>query len=178
MIASDELKNDYPLCARYIRNFLSDPNVMKSKYTKVWDALIYACTIDLSSAEAQSAENFARQGLTLGREPVVQLVDSTQVCGDFFPGLPSFGYGLQDTIRISYECANAYENGVGWKVLEGGILHELVHWTRCMAAGFNEFTYKYCSEGEVGAVFEMKAYGFPICRRSKKGKRKLIQYGP
>lgn len=181
MIIRDEMNKRFPLCVRYIRNFLSDPDVIRSKYTGVWNAFIYACTIDLSSADAQSAENFARQALTFGKEPWVQLIDSKEVCGLFFPGLPSYGYGLQDIIQISYECADAYEHGTGWKVFEGGTLHELVHWVRCMAVGFDEFRYKYCSEGEVGSVFEMKAYGFPICVREKGKKRKkgkLIQYGP
>jgi hypothetical protein len=169
MIIGDEMIKKYPLCAGFIRKFLSNPNFFKSKYPKIWNAFIYACTIDLTTAEGQLAEQYAEQALTFGREPWVQLNDSKKECGLFFPGLPSFGYGLQDIIHISYECADAYENGVGWQVFEGSVLHELVHWARFMAAGSAYFIMS--SQGEVGEVFQFRAYGrYSLCVRERDGK--------
>ena len=179
MQVTKDVEEKYPLCARYVRNFLKDPDDFKKRYSKVWNAFIRACTVDLpESKRLPEAQRWAREGFTLGNEPWIAIslsyMRKAGDCGDFNGSIsPKF-------LWIAPETFEAYENGTGWIVLEGTILHELVHWVRAKAAdggpdpemvdaGNDEI-------GEVGNLFTKWAYGGLICVAG--ANKKVIQYGP
>src|SRR5262245_47095596 len=64
-----DLEPKFPLCARYVHNFLANPNVFAVKYPQVWDAFLKACTAELSSAETRKATQKAREALTMDQGP-------------------------------------------------------------------------------------------------------------
>jgi Metallopeptidase toxin 3 len=192
MRISTEFEKKFPKCARHITDYLSSPSLLvHSEGGSVWAAFMRACVLDMSDAQAQLVRNtWARQALTLAQGPWVMIfskekflgAEKRKVCGHFHPGLstPGLPYPLQDQIWITDEALDAYEHGPGWKVLEGTLLHECVHWVRFKIFG-DEPTKKYevspQANAEVGDIFEFEAYGFSICQRSPTTK-KLLEIGP
>jgi hypothetical protein len=166
MIISKDLDKVYPLCARYIRNFLDDPDKFKTRYPKIWDAFIKACTVELlDNKNRPAALELAKKALTMGSGPEIvakgHVANAGDECGLFTPGLSFYQFPEQNIVKLAHETCAAYENGTGWKVFEGTLLHELVHWVRFRNEGTANF--QITNLGEVGDLFEAWAYGFSVC---------------
>lgn len=179
----DSIPPEYKYCRNYISVFLSDRDKFAQKYPVVWKAFIAACTVELPASMAHKARTeLAAAVFTLGDGPLVVLsdkLDKTE-CGVFRGRSNFFDYSY--AISISTRAADAYEHGTGWKVWEGILLHESIHWVRHQAGATNPVmpmpgssSYGFIEDGEVGSVFETRAYGFGVCLE-KSGN--LLQIGP
>jgi hypothetical protein len=179
----DNIPEKLKYCRNYITVFLSDPVKFEMKYPLVWDAFIAACTAELSPSQAATVRSkLAKDVFTLGAGPLVTVSSKLEKneCGVFRAASPFFDYSY--AIFISDKVADAYEYGTGWKVFEGLLLHESVHWVRYQAGATNPAmprpgapSHGFIAAGEVGDVFERAAYGFGICLE-KNGR--LLQIGP
>jgi hypothetical protein len=99
-----------------------------------------------------------------------------RACGVYPDGRnPTFAglYPGKNNLVIYPATFEAYEHGTGWMVLEGTILHELVHWVRCQV----DLCHDVVDDLEIGQVFNNDAYGGLICVPDGEGGR-LLQYGP
>jgi len=179
----DSIPAAYKYCRNYISVFLSGREKFAQKNPVVWNAFIAACTAELPSAMAHKARTeLAPAVFTLGEGPLVVISDKLDKaeCGVFRGKSNFFDYSY--AIFVSDRAADAYEHGTGWKVWEGILLHESVHWVRHEAGATNPAlpmpgisSYGFVADGEVGDVFEQRAYGFGVCQE-KSGK--LLQIGP
>jgi hypothetical protein len=178
------LETKFPLCARYVRNFLSNPNVFASKYQRVWNAFLDHCTKELSPAQGRAAGQKAREALTMDQGPAIAIMEDSPLlpkdnCAGFNPHFMAGMFGnttgpFANTIMIQTFTAESYEFSTGWKVWEGALLHECVHWARFWAAGGGND--HFISTGEVGDLFELAAYGGRTCVAGPTGKP--IPQGP
>jgi len=187
MIVTATFRKSWPKCAHYVEEFLSDEKKFKEKHFSVYSAFHKTCTIQLSAQEAARSRALITEVFTLGDGPEIKvnrLLPTQCALFDPFNGLR---YATRDIIQLGEEAADTYENGHGWMVLEGALLHESVHWVRfnCAPPGdANTLSYQSIEDPndaagtalEVGNWFWTMAYGFNPCTRGTDGK--LIQFGP
>jgi hypothetical protein len=142
--------DDYPLCGRYLRNFMS-PSALKKGWPRVWEAFVLCC----------EDEKRATQALEFNNDPIVKIADITnygvhKTCAFTYPEHSAIGYA----VFVHYLRADAYEKGRGgWLEWESSVLHEIVHWVRYQA-GKNSEWFDDPDQGtlEAGQAFELRAY--------------------